>query len=171
MPKLLTLDELLSTLSAPVPIEQVKTLKQGGSVLPYIPHFVVADILDKHCVWEFEVNSQTVTPTQLITTVTLKILTSDHGWISRSNVGVETLLEWDNKNQCMREIAYGDVASNAIGMAFRRVAALGFGLGRYLYWKETAQSVVQAMSDSPSTTPSKRPTRPGASTNIVTTTW
>lgn len=158
---LLTLQELLTKLSAPVDPEHLKTLSKSGSKLVYIPWYVVSDILDEVCpAWTFEC-THVVTPTQLVTTGTLAILTADYGYISRSNVGIETLLETD-KNGELREIAYGDAASNSYGMCFRRCAVM-FGLGRYLYDKETVQAVVKSMTKPAST--GKRSAPPGRTPN------
>jgi hypothetical protein len=131
-----TIGQIIEALSRPLPESMLKTRKQGGANLAYIPWHTVNRILDKYAIgWTWEITNTVVTADRFIITGRLTI-PAQEGNIYREATGTETLKEeyYDKeaKEKRIREIAYGDVSANAEGQCFRRCAAR-FGLGLYLY--------------------------------------
>jgi len=122
------LAEILQALKAPLPQGALATRKQGGQNITYVPWYNVAELLDRHAPgWQWQVVSVQVCGNHLVLVGRLIVPTAD-GPIVREATGSE-LLEVSG---------YGDPASNAEAMAFRRAAAK-FGLGLYLYRKQPAR--------------------------------
>lgn len=120
-PKRQRFAEILKQLSERMPDDLIKTRKQGGTELSYIEWFTAAEQLDKIAVdWEDDIESVTIVDNKLIIVVGITIR-----GVRRANVGIEDLTT----------DSYGDVASNAFAMAFKRAAAL-FGIARHLYKKD-----------------------------------
>jgi Rad52/22 family double-strand break repair protein len=134
-----TIATIIEALSRPLPESMLKNRKQGGANLAYIPWHTVNRILDKYAPgWTWEITNTVATADRFIITGRLTIPAAE-GNIYREATGTEALKEEyfdkDAGAKKFREIAYGDVSSNAEGMAFRRCAAR-FGLGLYLYEKK-----------------------------------
>jgi hypothetical protein len=147
---------IIEALSRPLPESMLKTRKQGGANLAYIPWHTVNRILDKYAPgWTWEITNTVTTTDRFIITGRITI-PAQEGNIYREATGTELLKEdkpvmvekpghpdrrialTDDLGRTVlepKEIAYGDVSSNAEGMAFRRCAAR-FGLGLYLYEKK-----------------------------------
>lgn len=152
-PREWTIRQVQEALSRKLPPSVLKTRKQGSANLTYIPWYVVNQILDKYAPgWTWEITNMVATADRLIVTGRLTIPTAE-GNVYREATGTELLKEekeiWvgekpnrkplkDDIGRTVtesRELAYGDPASNAESMAFRRAAAR-FGLALYLYDKD-----------------------------------
>ena len=133
-----TIDQIITTLSRPLPKTMTATRKQGGKELTYIPWHVANKILDKYAIgWSWSITQINLTSDRIFVTGKLTIPSAE-GDVSREATGTELLKEEKTNKQTgeitVNEIAYGDPSSNAESMAFRRAAAR-FGLGLYLYDK------------------------------------
>lgn len=145
--------QIQEAISRRLPTSMVKTRKQGGANLTYIPWYEANKILDKYAPgWTWEITKMVTTPDRIFVTGRLTIPAAE-GNIYREATGTELLKEdkevWvgekpnsqklrDNLGRVVtepKELAYGDPTSNAESMAFRRAAAR-FGLARYLYDKD-----------------------------------
>lgn len=152
-PRQWTIAQIEEALSRPIPKSILKSRRQGGASLSYIPWYKVNEILNKYAPgWTWEIISIHTTSDRLFLTGRLTIPAAE-GNIYREGTGTELLKEekevWigekPNRQQLKdefgrpvtesRELAYGDPSSNAESMAFRRAAAR-FGLGLYLYDKD-----------------------------------
>ncbi|NJO74186.1 MAG: DUF1071 domain-containing protein [Leptolyngbyaceae cyanobacterium RM1_406_9] len=134
-PRQWTIAQIEEALSRPIPKSILKSRRQGGSNLNYIPWYKVNEILNKYAPgWTWEIISIHTTADRLFLSGRLTIPAAE-GNIYREGTGTELLKEWSEKKQQMQELAYGDPSSNAESMAFRRAAAR-FGLGLYLYDKD-----------------------------------
>jgi hypothetical protein len=151
-----TIGQIIGALSKPLPTSMLKTRKQGGANLIYIPWHTVNRVLDKYAPgWTWEITSTIATPDRLIVTGRITI-PAQEGNIYREATGTELLKEDkpvmipnpDNPDRKIalidelgrtvlepKEIAYGDPGSNAESQCFRRCAAR-FGLGLSLYDKK-----------------------------------
>lgn len=152
-PREWTIAQICQALSRPLPKSLLKTRKQGGANLTYIPWYEANKILDKYAPgWTWEITKMVTTPDRIFVTGRLTIPAAE-GNIYREATGTELLKEdkevWVGEkpnSQRLRddlgrvvteskELAYGDPTSNAESMAFRRAAAR-FGLALYLYDKD-----------------------------------
>ncbi|NJN85563.1 MAG: DUF1071 domain-containing protein [Leptolyngbyaceae cyanobacterium SL_7_1] len=148
-----SLDQIIADLSRPLPKSVLDIKKRGGNNIPYLPWYEASKILDKYAPgWTWEIRSLHTTTDRLFIVGRLTIPTSN-GNLYREATGTEVLKEdkevWigekpnrqllkDEFNRPItepKELAYGDLSSNAESMAFRRAAAR-FGLGLYLYDKD-----------------------------------
>jgi len=119
------IEEIIEDLSKPLPARLIKQRKQGGAMLDFIEWHTAVKILDYYAPgWHGEVRSVTVTPDRVVVTYRITIEAAE-GQIHREATGNELI---DSKG-------YGDPASNAEAMAFKRAAAK-FGLALALYSKE-----------------------------------
>lgn len=115
---------IIADLSKPINPARLKTRKQGGKDLPYIPWHQAVKYLDRYAAgWSSEVRSVVGIGGRCVVTVRISI-PSLEGVIYREATGQEG-------EDCG---SYGDPSSNAEGMALRRAAAK-FGLALYLYDK------------------------------------
>jgi len=118
--------DLLKTqriLSRPIPPIMLKTKKLQGNQIPYVPWYVVVDILNKYCPgwqWNLEVK---IGADRIFVIGQLTLICKD-GRHTRSATGTEQL-------NCS---SYGDPSSNAEAMALRRAAGR-FGLGLEMWRK------------------------------------
>ena len=115
-----TIAGVIKELSQPIPAQLLKTKKQGGSDLTYIPWYNAVRVLDRVAVWSYEIRKLEQIGENLVCVARITI-----GDVYREATGIEALATK----------SYGDAASNAESMALRRAAAK-FGLGLYLYDKE-----------------------------------
>ena len=115
-PRSRTLAAILDDLRKPVQPRHVKTKKQGGATISYVPHYVIRDYLDLYAPgweWDFEM---TVGHERLFCVGRLTVHGSD-GSVTRAASGTEEL----------SKSGYGDPSSNSESMCLRRAAmALGF---------------------------------------------
>jgi hypothetical protein len=120
-----SIDQIVKSLSRPLPASAIKQRKQGGQTIDYIPWHTVNRILDKYAIgWSFEITRIQTTNSDIFIVGRLTIPTSS-GPVFREASGTEKL-------DCG---SYGDASSNSESMAFRRCAAR-FGLGLYMYDKK-----------------------------------
>lgn len=154
--------EILADLAKPLPSSYLEQRTQGGATLTYVPWHKVVILLDRVAPgWEWEIRQMTTTSDRLIISGRLTIHAAD-GTFYREGMGTELLKEdkqvWvdhpegkrNDKGKVIqiplkdefgrvvtepRELAYGDVSSNAESQSFRRAAAK-FGLALYLYTKD-----------------------------------
>lgn len=161
-----TIEEITKALSQEFH-EFEETRSQSGQELTYIPWHKVENILDLHAPgWSKEIKKvewfrgrdESGIEDLLMVTVSITIPYKDGGVgnldVTRENVGFERFKE--RTRDGIRDIAYGDVFSNAKSMAFRR-AAVDFGVGRYLYDRKRKQGQTpperQQVQQDRSTTP------------------
>lgn len=118
--------EIVADLSKEIPARFIKQRKQGGATLDYVEWHIAAQFLDLYASgWSWKIMHMTeLNSGSLIVHGRLTIPCAE-GKVSRDATGIE---EADAR-------MYGDVASNAVAMAFKRAAVL-FGLGRGLYRKD-----------------------------------
>lgn len=139
------LDEIVSALSAPIPGEFLATRRQGGQELVYIPWYRAQQLLDRLAPgWHGTVRNVTTVGGRVTLTYAISIPTADFGLVTREATGSEEL--------AMN--GYGDPSSNAESMAFRRAAAR-WGLGLYLYEKDTGAGRSAPASSARSAAPSR----------------
>lgn len=114
--------EIIADLSKPIASQRLKTRKQGGKELTYLPWYQAVRYLDRYAPgWSYEVRSVVTVGQAVAVTVRISIPCLE-GVIYREATGYEPL-----------EVkGYGDPVSNASSMALRRAAA-HFGLCLYLY--------------------------------------
>lgn len=111
-------------LSALVPPELVFEKERGGKSFPFMNITDCTDLLDERAgIWQCSVTSSKQIGNDYVVVVRIEILAAE-GWIAREDSGIEEI----NLN------SYGDTASNAYAMAFKR-AASKHGLGRELWRK------------------------------------
>jgi len=115
---------LLNKLRRRIPKELIRQREQGGEFLDYIEWTTAADIMDDVVGrWQNYIKSVEVVGDKLIIIGGVKIKDPETGeWLSRENVGIEKIAT----------NSYGDVASNAFAMMFKRAIVL-WGPGRELY--------------------------------------
>ena len=118
------IQEIIRDLSTEVPAKMLSQKKMGGSNITFLPWYRAARMLDWYAPgWSFEIRNIQQVANQCVVVVRLNIPAAE-GIFFREATGIE-----DEEVK-----GYGDVISNASGMALRRAAAL-FGLGRHLYEK------------------------------------
>lgn len=117
------INEIVADLAKPLPDQLLKTRRQGGNDLTYIPWHNATRVLDRYAPgWSYHVEVQHVADKVVcIATITIQ---AEEGSVVRQATGYED-------DTCG---GYGDPFSNAESMALRRAAAK-FGVGRYLYNK------------------------------------
>jgi hypothetical protein len=115
------INEIVSDLSKPIPDSLLRTRKQGGAELTYIPWHNATRLLDAYAPgWSYLVEIHHHAG-KVLAIATISVIAKE-GIVTRQATGYE------------EETAsgYGDPFSNSESMALRRAAAK-FGLGRYLY--------------------------------------
>jgi len=123
-PLLRSIREIISDLSKPVSAQRLKTRKQGGKDITYLPWYQAVRYLDYYAPgWSYEVRSVNQIGERCVVTVRISIPCAE-GLVYREATGQEAL-------DCG---SYGDPSSNAESMALRRAAAK-FGLALSLYDK------------------------------------
>lgn len=111
-------------LAEPIPPEIVFEKERGGKSFPFMNVTDCVDLLDERAgIWQNSVVSERQVGNDFIITVRIEILSAE-GWIGREDTGIEEI----------NLSSYGDTASNAFAMAFKR-AASKHGLGRELWRK------------------------------------
>lgn len=111
-------------LAEPIPPEIVFEKERGGKSFPFMNVTDCVDLLDERAgIWQNSVVTERQVGNDFIITVRIEIL-SKEGWIAREDTGIEEI----------NLASYGDTASNAFAMAFKR-AASKHGLGRELWRK------------------------------------
>jgi Rad52/22 family double-strand break repair protein len=119
-----SIEDIIADLSRPVNPMRLKTRKQGGKQITYLPWYQAVKYLDHYAKgWSYEVRSVTAVGDAVAITVRISILCAE-GLVWREATGYEPL----------NVKGYGDPTSNAESMALRRAAAK-FGLCLYLYEK------------------------------------
>lgn len=118
--------EIIDDLRKTIPNSMLKSRKQGGQDLTYLPWYNAVKMLDYYAPgWSYEVRS--VTPiggNQVVLTVRISIPCAE-GIVYREATGIEE----------EEGVKFGDAASNSESMALRRAAAK-FGLALSLYEKK-----------------------------------
>ncbi|HMB29446.1 MAG TPA: Rad52/Rad22 family DNA repair protein [Blastocatellia bacterium] len=123
-PTLRSIEDVIADLSRPVNPRRLKTRKQGGKQITYLPWYQAVKYLDHYAPgWSYEVRSVTTVGDAVAITARISI-TCAEGIVWREATGYEPL----------NVKGYGDPTSNAESMALRRAAAK-FGLCLYLYGK------------------------------------
>ena len=131
-PRSRPLAEIYDDLRLPPHPKHLKTKKQGGANITFLPHYAIRDYLDLYAPgWEWECAMQ-LGPDRLYAVGTLTVHGSD-GSVSRAATGTETLVVHGGKRDGEQH-AYGDPSSNAESMALRR-AAMAHGFCRSLWSK------------------------------------
>lgn len=138
-PALRSIKDIIKDLSKPIADRHLQTKKQGSSELTFIPWYHAVSYLDLYAPgWTYDIQYQghVPEPTKLpndkkshrgkVVVKTSISIPCSEGTITRSALGIEDDVV----------TGYGDPTSNAESMALRRAAAK-FGLGRYLYNKDT----------------------------------
>ena len=121
-PTLRSIEDVIADLSRPVNPRRLKTRKQGGKQITYLPWYQAVKYLDHYAPgWSYEVRSVTTVGNAVAITVRISIPCAE-GIVWREAAGYELL----------NVKGYGDPTSNAESMALRRAAAK-FGLCLYLY--------------------------------------
>lgn len=111
-------------LGEPIPPELVFEKERGGKSFPFMNITDCTDLLDERAgIWQNFVTNERQVGNDYIVTVRIEILAAE-GWIAREDTGIEEI----------NLSSYGDTASNAFAMAFKR-AASKHGLGRDLWRK------------------------------------
>jgi hypothetical protein len=120
-----SIKDIVEDLRKPIAQKHLKSRKQAGVTLTYIPWYHATRYLDYYtnCNWNYEVVSIHNDEKYCIVKTRITI-TCLEGEVSREATGVEELASK----------GYGDYLSNACSMALRRTAAM-FGLGIALYDK------------------------------------
>lgn len=129
--------QIQAALKRKLPPKILKTLPDKGNA-HYLPWWAAVEILDKYAPgWKWDIKDTTLSSGRIFIVGRLTIPTKD-GEVYREAMGSEVLKKqyYDTKtNQNMeKEIPFGDPASNAESMCFRRCAAK-MGLALYLYKK------------------------------------
>jgi len=123
-PVLPSIQDIIADLSQPVNPKRLKTRKQGGKQITYLPWYQAVRYLDHYAPgWSYEVRAVTAVGDAIAITVRILIPCAE-GLVWREATGYEPL----------NVKGYGDPTSNAESMALRRAAAK-FGLCLYLYGK------------------------------------
>lgn len=116
--------EIVADLSKPPAPERLKTRKQGGKELTYLPWYQAVRYLDRFAPgWSYEIRSVNQIGESLVMTVRVSILCAE-GAVWREASALEPLTG----------SGYGDAATNCESAALRRAAAK-FGLALSLYDK------------------------------------
>jgi hypothetical protein len=119
-----SIKDIVADLSRPVNQRRLRTRKQGGKQITYLPWYQAVKYLDNYAPgWSYEVRSVTAVGDAVAITVRISIPCAE-GVVWREATGYEPL----------SVKGYGDPTSNAESMALRRAAAK-FGLCLYLYGK------------------------------------
>lgn len=117
--------EIVADLSKEIPARFIKQRRQGGTTLDYIEWHTAASFLDLYAPgWSWEIVHLTELGNGALVVHGRLTIPCAEGVVSRDATGIEVA---DEK-------MYGDVASNAVAMAFKRAGVL-FGLGKHLYKK------------------------------------
>lgn len=112
---------IIEDLSKPIPDRYLRTRKQGGQELTYIPWFNATKLLDYYAPgWCYSIELHHIAG-KVVAVATITIPSAE-GHVSRQATGYE-----DEDKE-----GFGDPFSNSESMSLRRAAAK-FGLGRYLY--------------------------------------
>lgn len=118
--------EIVADLSKEIPHRFIKQRKQGGATLSYIEWHTAASFLDLYAPgWSWEIQHLVELNSGALIVHGRLTIPCAEGTVTRDATGIE---EADER-------MYGDVASNAVAMAFKRAAVL-FGLGKHLYFKK-----------------------------------
>jgi hypothetical protein len=121
-PTLRSIEDIIADLSRPVNPRRLRTRKQGGKQITYLPWYQAVKYLDHYAPgWSYEVQAVTAVGDAVAITVRISIPCAE-GIVWREAAGYEPL----------NVKGYGDPTSNAESMALRRAAAK-FGLCLYLY--------------------------------------
>ena len=121
-PALRSIEDIIADLSHPVNPRRLRTRKQGGKQITYLPWHQAVKYLDHYASgWSYEVRSVTTVGEAVAITVRISIPCAE-GVVWREATGYDSL----------NVKGYGDPTSNAESMALRRAAAK-FGLCLYLY--------------------------------------
>ncbi|MFN2456043.1 MAG: Rad52/Rad22 family DNA repair protein [Pyrinomonadaceae bacterium] len=121
-----TIADIINDLSKPIPDRLLRTKTVGGQKIRFIPWHTAVKFLDLYAPgWSYEIRSVTGINNRVIVVARI-VISCAEGTIYREATGQE---EADVGS-------YGDPSSNAESMSLRRAAAK-FGLGLYLYDKET----------------------------------
>lgn len=115
-----SINTIIADLSKPIHPARLKTRKQGGKDLPYIPWHQAVKYLDRYAAgWSSEVRS-----------------VAGGAWSRYASASCVWKASYPTNEATGQEEedcgSYGDPSSNAESMALRRAAAK-FGLGLYLY--------------------------------------
>jgi hypothetical protein len=114
--------DIIVDLSQPVNPRRLKTRKQGGKQITYLPWYQAIRYLDHYAPgWSYEVRSVNTVGDAVAITARISIPCAE-GIVWREATGYEPITVK----------GYGDPTSNAESMALRRAAAK-FGLCLYLY--------------------------------------
>lgn len=115
------INEIVRDLSKPIPDSLLRTRKQGGTDLTYIPWFNATRLLDLYAPgWTFRVEHKEMAG-KIVCYASISIVAEEL-----------TVTRMASGNEDDKTSSYGDPWSNSESMALRRAAAK-FGLGRYLY--------------------------------------
>jgi hypothetical protein len=116
--------EIVADLSKPIAQKHLKSKKQGGNTITFIPWYNAVKYLDHFAPgWSYSVKSIEHIKEQVVLVVEIAIPCAE-GVVTRQATG--------NENDVTS--SYGDPFSNAESMALRRAAAK-YGLGLHLYDK------------------------------------
>jgi hypothetical protein len=119
-----SIKDIVCDLSKSLAARHLKTRKQGGAELTYVPWYYAAKYLDHFAPgWSKEIRSITQVGDNLVMVVRITIPCLE-GEVWREASALEPI----------KSSGYGDAAVNAESAALRRAAAQ-FGLARYLYEK------------------------------------
>jgi hypothetical protein len=118
--------DIIARLSQVLPPKYLKQRKQAGQTLTYIPWYRAVELLDKCCIWEYDIEPYPI-GNEIVEKATITIH-CEEGKLSRSALGNEPL---DSKG-------YGGPAKVCESEALRRAAAK-WGLGLYLYLGDDAK--------------------------------
>ncbi len=133
--KLRTLAEIIADLSKPLPNRHLKKLTKGAAAgSTYIPWPIAVKYMDfKAPGWESHIQvSDSEYGSTIVTAITVP--TADFGKVTRSDVGFEPHVT--NRGAANEKLTgFGGASPIASRQSFKRAAALGWGLGRYLYDK------------------------------------
>lgn len=139
-----TLTRMMALFRQEVPDRLISLKEVSGTHLPYLTWYVVTAILDHMAPgWEWTLEEPTLHLTGLPSVGIVVVrgtltLTHSQGKTPRDGMGNEPLVTKEELKGLRR---YGDPYSNGESMAIRR-AAVKFGLGRKLYDKEYAKTLV-----------------------------
>lgn len=122
-----SIETIVRHLSRPLPEGCLGKKSQGGADVLFVPHYVVAALLDHYAPgWQTEIVRMESGGKEGVVRVFLKLgLPCAEGMVWREDVGESD--DWDSAPK-----QYGNPSANAKAAALRRCAAQ-FGLGRWLY--------------------------------------
>jgi hypothetical protein len=125
-----TLAEIEEILMRPIPQRLLKDVqKTRGRKITTFSHVIVVKYLRTYTIWQFKVTGIFDLGDRVAVSGSLGILTADHGWIWRDDVG-----EHEKKTAQGNDVGFGGAAIIAKQNCLRRCASLGWGLGFYLYY-------------------------------------